>query len=87
MRRILFSFLSYCGLFLKSLNAHEQNCDLTKKNDIFDVWRAQFSFYAIYCCFSTKETQDRLENNCQILETQCQLSFPGQSIWEALQVR
>ena len=31
MRRILSSFLSYCGLFLESLNAQKQNCDLTKK--------------------------------------------------------
>ena len=37
MRRILFSFLSYCGLFLKSLNAQKQNCDLTKKM-IFEMF-------------------------------------------------
>ena len=73
MRRILFSFLSYCGLFLKSLNAQKQNCYLTK-NDIC-VW--QFSSSAICCCSSTKETQDKIENNCQILETQWRWSFPG----------
>ena len=53
--------------------------------DIYDVW--QFSSNAIYCCSSTKETQDRLENNRQILETQWRWSFPGQTVWETLYVR